>query len=41
MAARTGCVDVWLTKTDIERMERDEGPKKAGIWDPRTAFVGF
>lgn len=37
---RTGCVDAWLTKTGVGRMERDEGPKKAGIWDQRTAFVG-
>ena len=37
---RTGCVDAWLTKTGVGRMERDEGTKKAGIWDQRTAFVG-
>lgn len=37
---RAGRVDAWLTKTGVERMERDEGPKKAGIWDQRTAFVG-
>lgn len=40
MGARAGRVDVWLTKTGIARMERDEGPKKAGICDQRTAFVG-
>lgn len=37
MGARAG----WVTyKTGVERMGRDEGPRKTGTWDQRTAFAG-
>lgn len=38
MGARAGYVTY---QDSLERMEREEGLRKTGTWDQRTAFVGL